>query len=293
MSTCAEHILRHDFYDLDDKAAATAFLEDAIRKVRERLRIKDEIKAEIIEYGGDDDLPGEIAYSFQIANFDADVQLGRGFWRISQALSFSHLYYRFNGEYAMRLDIFDIASALGADEAWHCSEYVAPCAEEDRFDEWFRSMSHRSGGIREFDEEDIDRFREEDNKGYYADIVHDSFDDCRNRLPRMQQRFPDYTVLNVCRIAGKYIKLHKDEGCYLADAESGSLLLDYPVDDVLENICGAGMIVQKDGKSAFFDVEGKQMCDYVTGKWQWKWNDCGSSGIIVYNDIENLKFVIV
>ena len=133
MSTCVDHIIRHDFYNLDDKPAATAFLENAIQQVRERLRIKDEIKADIIEYEGDAECAEFIEYSFQIPNFDADVQLGRGFWKVSQALNLSHLYHRFNGVYSLRYDIFDIARALGADEAWHCSEYDSPYAEEDRF----------------------------------------------------------------------------------------------------------------------------------------------------------------
>ena len=292
MSTCVDHILRHDFYDLDDKTAATAFLENAIQQVRERLRIKDDIKTEIIEYAGDEECPGYIDYSFRIPNFDADVQLGRGFWKVSQALNLSHLYHRFNGVYSLRYEIFDIARALGGDEAWHCSEYDSPYAEEDRFDEWLESVHKRLGDICEFNEEQIDRFRENNKHGIYAEIVHDSFADCRTRLEELKIRFPEYTVLNLGRIAGKYIKLHKNDGCYLADAESGSILLDYPVDDILENICGAGMIVQKDGRSAFFDVEGKRMSDFVEGIWKWKWAEGGSHDVIVYNDSENLKFVV-
>lgn len=294
MSTCVDHILRHDFQDLDDKAAAIAYLEKSIEQLRERLRIKDRIMADVTEY--DDDDSGFIEYSFRIPNYDATIQMGRGFWKISQAQSLDHLFRRFNGIYSMRLDIFDIAQALDAKEAWHCSEYISPLNEEDdeTFDSWMKGMNKRFGAIPEFNESDIDRFRDKNkNKhAYYAQIVHDSFQDCHTRLMELKERFKGYTILNLGRIAGRYVKLHTDDGCYLTDADTGEFVLDYPVDDVLENICGAGMIIQKDGLSAFFSIEGRQMSEFVAGDWRWKWAEGNSCETIVYNEKENLKFAV-
>ena len=294
MSTCVDHILRHDFHDLDNKAASVAFLEKSIEQLRERLRIKDRIMADVIEYDSDDD-SGFIEYSFRIPNFDADIQLGRGFWKISQALSLDHMFSRFNGIYSIREDIFDIARALDAKEAWHCSEYISPLNEEDdeTFDSWMKAMNNRFGAIQEFNESDIDRFRDENKHAYYAQIVHDSFQDCHIRFRKLKERFEGYTVLNLGRIVGRYAKLHSGDGCYLADAHTGELLLDYPVDDVLENICGAGMIIQKGARSAFFSLEGRQMSEFVSGEWRWKWAEGYSCARIVYNAIENLKFVVI
>lgn len=292
MSTCADHILRHDFHDLDDKAAAIAFLEKSIELLRDRLRIKDRIIVDVTEYEDDDS--GFTEYSFRIPNYDATIQMGRGFWKVSQALSLDQLFHRFNGIYSTRYDIFDIARALGAKEAWHCSEYISPYNEEDdeTFDSWLQTMEKRFKVIPEFDEVEVDRFREENGHAYYAQIVHDSFQDCMKRFEELQKRYADYSVRNLSRIADRYIKLHRDDGCYLVDADSGESLLDYPVDDVLENICGAGMIIQKNGLSAFFSLEGEQMSDFVTGKWRWRWKEGNSSIRIIYNQDENLTFAV-
>lgn len=292
MSTCVDHILRHNFHDLDDKAAAVTFLEKSIEQLRERLKIKDRIMADITVYEGDDS--GFIEYSFRISNYDATIQMGRGFWKISQALSLDHLFRRFNGIYSIRQEIFDIAQALDVKEAWHCSEYISPYNDDDdeTFDSWMKSMKKRFGVIPEFNEADIDRFREENQHAYHAQIVHDSFQDCHILYEELKERFEGYTVVNLGRILGRYIKLHTGDGCYLADADTGEFVLDYPVDDVLENICGAGMIIQKDGLSAFFSIEGRQMSEFVSGEWRWKWGKGDSSARIIYNEMENLTFAV-
>lgn len=292
MSTCVCHILRHDFYNLDNRDESVAFLERMIERVMECLRIKDKISAQITYYG-DDVIEGDavIEYAFNIPNYDATISMGRGYWVVSQAFSLDLLFCRFDGNYSVRLDIFDIARALGAKEAWHCSEYLSPedMNSDETFESWMARMENKFGVIPEFDESAIDEFNQFDQSHYYARIIHDSFRECNIQLHELKERFAGFQVLNLCRIVGRYIKLHTDAGCYLADESTGEFLLDYPVDDVLENLNGAGMIIQKDNLSAFFNSEGRQMSEFVPGKWRWGWENVYR---VVYNDEENLSFTI-
>lgn len=300
MSSTLDHIVRHDFHDLADKDAAAAFMKSKIAQLRSCLRIKDEIIPSIVDYSESDkegsSEPAPIDYSFHIPNYDAHVQMARGYWIISQALSMNQLFTRYNGEYDLRRDIFDIARALGQNEAWHCSCYCASMGEidyfEEDFDTWIKhTLKHET--IREFDEEAIDTFRRQHPNEYFGQVIHDSFKDCRENMDRLQKRYPDYHICHLGRVAAKYLKAYNDDGCFLMDQDTGNLLLDYPIDDVLENICGAGMIIQKDGLSALFSLEGRQMSDFVAGVWRWKWSKGDSSGrVIVYNERENLSFEI-
>ena len=300
MSTTLDHIVRHDFYDLRDKDAAAAFMKTKIAQLRACLHIKDEIIPSIVDYSEFDDEdstePAPIDYSFEIPNYDAHVEMARGFWIISQALSMHQLFTRYNGDYDLRRDIFDIARALGQDEAWHCSCYCASMGAvdyfEDDFETWLKYIQEHKD-IKEFDEEAIDIFKAAHPHEYFGEVIHDSFEDCREKFDRLQLRYPDYQICYLGRIVAKYLKVYKDDRCFLLDQSSGKLLLDYPVDDVLENICGAGMIIQKDGKSAFFNLDGKQMSDYVPGKWEWKWAEYSSKArVIIYNETANLSFKI-
>lgn len=299
MSTTLDHIVRHEFYDLRNMEAAEEFMKSKIAQLRSYLRIKDEINPCIVDYSEFDDEdstdPAPIDYSFEIPNYDAHVQMARGFWIISQALSIHQLFTRYNREYDLRRDIFDIVRALGQDEAWHCSCYSASMGVidyfEDDFETWLKyTQEHKN--ILEFDEAAIDAFRLAHPHEYYGEVIHDSFVDCRQNLEKLQNKYSDYHVCNLGRIVAKYHKIHNNEGCFLVNPDTGALLLDYPIDDILENICGAGMIIQKGGESAFYDVNGKQRSDYVDGKWEWTWGEPYSHSIIVYNEKNNLKFII-
>ena len=299
MSTTIDHIIRHGFHDLEDKAAAMEFMTKSISQLRSRLRIKDDIEAYCHDYEdfGPED-PGWTEYWFNIPNYDATVQLGRGFWMISQALSPFQLFTRFNGRYTIRHAIFDIARALDQNEAWHCTEYYGSFSEDfnyssDNFDRWLEITRKEVGQIKEFEENQIDEFYRNHPNSYYSEVIHDSFKECREQLEDLKKHFPGYEIVNLAVVGSRYVKLHNRKGCFLADINTKDLLLPYPIDDVLENVCGAGMVLQKNGKSAFISSDGQYFSNFVKGKWEWEWLQ-GIRGVKVFNkesgDCYRLKY---
>ena len=298
MGATIEHIIRHNFHDLENKDAAIAFMESSIKQLRSRLRIKDQIEVcchEYEDFGPED--PGWTEFWFNIPNYDATVQMGRGFWIISQALSPFQLFTRFNGRYTIRHGIFDIARALGQNEAWHCTEYYGSLSgnfdyNADDFNTWLKVTEKEVGKIKEFDEKSIDEFYKDIYNSYYSEVLHDSFKECWEQLEEQKRRFPEYEVLNLGVVGSRYVKLHNRQGCFLADIDAGTMLLPYPIDDVLENVCGAGIIVQKGGESAFISRDGQHFSNFVKGKWEWEWLK-GVSGVKIINhlsgDCYNIK----
>ncbi len=297
MSHCVDHIIRHDFFELDDREAVMQFLKKTITQIKEKLYIKCEIPIKVIDFEEDPDFIPE--YSFEIPSFDYDVFLCKGFWIISASLSLSSLFTKFYGEFTIRNDIFDIARALGQNEAWHCSEYNSTDCPEfnyhtDDFYTWIKIMEKRHGVIEEFDEFKIDDFIAKDSHGYYSNILHDTFDSCQKKMAELHCQFPGWNIVRINPLMHKYTVLHNKKGLFLADHTTGHLLLEYPVDDIFENLNGAGVVMTKNGKSAFFDNEGVQKSDFVDGVWKWKWiPSCPSLGIEIYNEQAGLKYPII
>lgn len=297
MSHCVDHIIRHDFFELDDREAVMQFLQKTIAQIKEKLYIKSEIPIKVFDFEEDPEFIPE--YSFVIPSCDYDVLLGNGFWIISSSLSLGSLFTRFHGEFTVRNDIFDIARALGQNEAWHCSEYNSTDCPEfnyqiDDFHTWIKVMEQKYGVIEEFDELKIDDFVAKNPHSYYSTLLHDTFDSCRERMAELQNQFPGWNIVRVKPLMHKYIVLHNDKGLFLADHATGRPLLEYPVDDIFENLNGAGVVMTKNGKSAFFDNEGIQKSDFVNGVWKWRWiPQCPSLGIEIYNEQVGLRYPII
>ena len=122
MGVDISHIVRHDFYDLDDMNKSRAFCE----KTRDRLWTNLLLGSCVDEkgYGKINYLDDDTAFEMRIPYNDVEFDLRAGCWKIE---SYFHYVQLVLGDYVRRL-IFDVVHALDQTEAWHAAEYYTSSA---------------------------------------------------------------------------------------------------------------------------------------------------------------------
>lgn len=181
------------------------------------------------------------------------------------------------GDYfLLRWLTYDIARALGEDEAWYAAEYYTwnggKCeALESTFEEWYEQATKDYGkSIPEFDQSFILA------KGNvqipdHEPIYHDSFKECKAHFNKLQSQITEYKLLGIHRIGNYFVRCEKDGHLFLLNEQTLTPLVQVPIDDVLCPLNGPEFVIVKNGFSAVFNAYGKQLTDYVKGRFEWKW----------------------
>lgn len=70
-------------------------------------------------------------------------------------------------------------------------------------------------------------------------------------------------------------------------------MFDEPIEAMLQSLNGPEFIVRKNGLSAVFDMDGKQLTDFVKGEFDWKWGDVDFLNYhpvrIIYNEEADIE----
>lgn len=64
-------------------------------------------------------------------------------------------------------------------------------------------------------------------------------------------------------------------------------MFDEPIEGILQSLNGPEFIIRKGGLSAVFDMDGKQLTEFVEGVFEWKWAPYkrpGENLRIIYNE---------
>lgn len=281
------HIIRHDFHDVRNRKAAEEFTRHTIEKLQSALRMeKDVIEAVANDY---DD---EFLTQFRLPAYDMEFILHDGYWEIDSYFHYCQIVMHSGDYFWLRERTFDLARALGEEEAWYSDEYhTCNCAEFDiengTFDEWLTFAEDCfHGQIPEFD---MDSIMKQGNVHIpdYEVIYHDSFKECREKFDDIQRRLGDVKLLGLKRVGNAYRCL-KDGQVVLMRVDNLEPLIDIPFERVACGLNGPELVVYKDGKAAVFGPDGKQLTDFVKGTFRWKWADDYPHRII-YNNEAGIK----
>lgn len=266
------HIIRHDFHDVKNRKASEAFARRTIDKLKSEFRM-DNYSIELYTEEYDD----SFYYAFNLPIYDVEFILRDGFWEINSFFHYCQIVMHEGTHFWLRELTFDLARALGQDEAWYAEEfYTWNCANFDinngSFEEWLSfAKSSLNGHIPEFDRDSIMRQGKVHIPDYEV-IYHDSFKECSKLFNDTQQKLgEDVILLGISRIGNTYRCL-KNGNVVLLNIDSLKPLLDFPFDKVTHNLNGPEFVVFKDGLSAVFDSEGKQLTEFVSGTFKWEWS---------------------
>ena len=173
MSVCVEGLIRNDFYDTDNIEAVEAELNRASQILNVYFHLEGEDKYQ--PYGldcRDYQVYSETHHMFRMF-------LKKGYWHVSPAYRYHQL---FTPPLFVRQGFYDLAKALGKDEAWYCDEFhLDNCGDErwnydtQSFEEWLVFVKSTYGVIREFP---IERIMSNDEIWPKVEpVYHDGFND--------------------------------------------------------------------------------------------------------------------
>lgn len=194
------HIIRHDFHDVRNREAAEAFTRKTIARLQSVLRMeKNSIEVET--------LFDEIVFNLPV--YDVRFTLRDGYWEIDSFFHYCQIVMHDGDYFWLREMTFDLARALGQEEAWYSDEFhTCNCAEFDidsgTFDEWLsfaKGCFH--GHIPEFDMNSVMRQGDVHIPSYEV-IYHDSFRECREKFEDIQRRLGDVRLLGLERVGNAY-----------------------------------------------------------------------------------------
>lgn len=291
MGVDISHIIRHDFRDVDDKKTSKKFVEETITALKKNLLIQNADDG--FEYNHDCEVNET---TFRLPIYDVEFTLHNGFWQIE---SFYH-YCQIVIHDGLRRLTFDIAKALGQNEAWYAEEYYTwngnGCEKpETTFEQWMEhSLNMYGKPIPEFDKTAIMA----QGDGHFIDyepIYHDRFKDFKELYDNIQSKISGYRLLGLYNIGNGYLRCERDGLLFLIDERTLRPMFDEPVDGILQSLNGPEFIIRKNGLSAVFDMDGKQLTEFVKGVFKWKWAPYNrleaENQRIIYNEEAGIKLV--
>lgn len=288
MSISLTQFIKHDFHDVKDKQASLEFVEKSIKRIQESLGLESyDIKPDLFEYDE------TIFYiEFELPVYDVNIQLRNGFWEISSGYRHCQLFMHSNGYFWLRAAAFDIARALGQEEAWHMNEYHSYDytefdIENEDFDRWLSVVRKEfKGRIPEFD---INHIIEQGKDAWMqsqAPVHHDSFAECRAQFEEIQESLGDGVRLLGLYRSGNYYRCMKDGRLMLVQHSTLSPFRLTNIDKILHGGPGwTNFIIVRNGLSAVFNKRGTQLTDFVKGTFKLELGDYhnGAYDIVIIN----------
>lgn len=283
MGVDISHIIRHDFYEVENSKAAMSYAKDTILRLKKNLYISNDTEDFYLQDEGDD---GGI--TFRLPIYDVDFFLHNGFWCIESYFHYCQIVMHSKDYFWLRRKIFDIARALGQEEAWYAEEYYTwngGCCElpTDSFEEWYKRATLKYGDkIPEFNQESIIA-QGDVHIPDYEPIYHDCFKECKELIVQLQNKIPEYELIGLQRTGYNLLRCKKDDELFLVNEETQEVVTTAPIEAMEHSLNGPEFIIYKNGLSAVFDGEGNQLTDFVKGAFHWRWDDKGFPARIIYN----------
>lgn len=271
MGVDISHIIRHDFKNINNHASAMEFVKETIDRLKKNLHI----------YGVDDEFElneddcGFI--SFRLPVYDVEFNLHNGFWDVESFYHYCQIVMHQGDYFWLRRKTYDIARALEQNEAWYAEEYYTwnggNIEEPDvPLEEWIEFVTKKYGPIPEFNQGAIMK-QGEVHIPDYEPVYHDSFKECIDTFNEVQSKLKGYTLLGLEYIGNGYYRCEKDGGLYLINSDTFKPMFNKPIEAMLQNLNGPEFVIKKNGLSAVFDMDGKQLTDFVSGIFDWKWSE--------------------
>lgn len=288
MGVDISHIIRHDFMQVEDKIVSKAFVLETIDRLKQNLFIHDDQNF-FFYY---DEESNE--FTFKLPIYDVRFYLHNGFWQIESYYHYCQLVMHKNGFWLRQLT-YDIARALGQNEAWYATEYFTwdGCGcdiPEVTFEQWMENCMKKYGNpIPEFNQASI-MAQGDVHIPDYEPIYHDSFRECKVEFDFLQSKLDNYRLLGILRFGNRYLRCAQDEGFNLIDATTLKPLFDKPVDGAFDLVGAYEFTIKKNGLSALFDMDGHQLTDFVKGKFDYKYDDYETK--IIFNEEAGIEMTI-
>ncbi len=265
MGVDISHIIRHNFRQVEDKEASKAFVLKTIAQLKKNLLIQE--VDDCFSYYYDDEYNET---TFRLPIYDVEFTLHNGFWQIESFFHYCQIVMHQGDYFWLRRITFDIAMALGQDEAWYAAEYYTwnggGCeTPEATFEQWMEcSIKQYGKNLPEFDQEAI-KEQGDVHIPDYEPIYHDSFKECKELYIKLQARLGEYKLLGLNRTSNGFLRCEKDGLLFLINEETLKPMFDEPIEGMLQSLNGPEFIVKKNGLSAVFDMDGNQLTDFVKG----------------------------
>ena len=291
------HIIKHNFRQTHDVHLSLEFAKETIERLKKGLFIQESNSGFELRYDGEQ---SEIRFGLPVYN--VEFFLHSGFWQIESFFHYNQLAIHQDNYWGLRWLTYDIARILGEEEAWYAEEYYTwnggNCETlESTFEEWYEQAVKDYGkSIPEFDQSAFIA----QNDVHIPDcepIYHDSFRECKTHFNRLQAQIVGYNLLGIYRIGKNFVRCTKNGHLFLLNEQTLIPLFKTPIDDVLCSLNGPEFVIVKNGLSAVFDTYGKQLTDFVKGRFEWKWAPVGplydnKRDRIIYNKEANVHFYI-
>lgn len=294
MGVDISHIIRHGFREVDNKETSKKFVEKTIAALKKNLLIQN--VDDCFEYRYDSEF-NETTFTLPIYN--VEFTLHNGFWQIESFYHYCQIVMHDGDYFWLRRLTFDIARALGQDEAWYAEEFYTwngnGCEiPETTFEQWMEySLKMYGKPIPEFDQAAIIA----QGDAYFHDykpIYHDRFKECKELYDNIQAKIDGYKLLGLDRIGNDYLRCERDGQLFLINEKTLRPMFDEPIEGMLDSLNGPEFIIRKDGLSAVFDMDGYQLTEFVGGVFEWKWAPCNRLKSdphrrIIYNEEAGIK----
>ncbi|MBO4560546.1 MAG: hypothetical protein J5705_01080 [Bacteroidaceae bacterium] len=280
-------VVRNDFKEVHNKDKAKAYALRTIDQLRKNFLIP---KSEIEYYEKIDNWDDETY--IELPNYEVTLRLFNGFWEIDPCCKY-HFIVMHSGDYFwLRRVAFDIAKALGQNEAWYAEEFYTWNSNvsqwETGFENWHKYlMKAFDNQIPEFDQTAI-MAQGEDIIPDYDPVYHDSFKECHELFDSLQSKIKGYRLLGLSRVGNGFLNCEKDGKLYLIKQKTLKPTYNEPLDGILKTLYGDEFIGLRDGLQAVFDGNCKQLTDFVEGQFEWK-RDPKTRDRIIYNKIAGIE----
>lgn len=271
MGVDISHIVRHNFREVEDKEKSRRFVEKTIAALKKNLLIQK--VDDCFEYRYDCEF-NETTFTLPI--YDVEFTLHNGFWQIESFYHYCRIVMHDSDYFHLRRLTFDIARALGQDEAWYAEEFYTWNGDgcelpETTFEQWMESSRKMYGKpIPEFDQAAI-MAQGDVSFPDYEPIYHDRFEECKELYDNIQAKIDGYKLLGLNRIGNDYLRCERDGQLFLINEKTLRPMFDEPIEGMLNSLNGPEFIIKKGGLSAVFDMDGKQLTDFVKGAFECEW----------------------
>lgn len=144
MGVNVQILVKHDFFDLDNYEKSEEFVKQTIDHIKQVLSInEDDDYFQLWGYYNNNYKWSDI--QFEIPLLDLSIHLRRGYWSIWSCGRYHQVTNKLNGRLHIIDDAFDVARALGQNEAWLCDEFIEQEFEDNTLDEILAAATERWG----------------------------------------------------------------------------------------------------------------------------------------------------
>lgn len=291
------HIIRHDFYDVQNLESAKGFVSDIIRQLKTNLYLDESEDAFDICIGSND--ANEIRFRLPI--YDWTFILHNGFWEIESGFHYCQIAMNYDGNYRLRELSYDIAKALGKEEMWYVEDwYTSNGGVTENYDCSFEELMdyiHKDYGrsipeynLLDFIKQGIGKFIPD-----YEPVYHDSFKECKERFDEKIKKYEDYgykpieltDIWSYARCVRK-----SDNTIHLVNTVTYKPLVSDVVDE-FDYSFGSGILIAKiNGKYAAYDLRnGCAISEYVSQPFRKEWSKKGNCDILINEEAGIRKYL--